>query len=62
METKQFAEFVSAVVRQLPRNLDSVAAQHWIQDQGALANVLHKALGSTYELYLHENQKNGGLR
>src|SRR3989344_524627 len=60
MDTKQFAEFASAVVRQLPRNLDSVAAQRWIKDQGALANVLCKALGPTRTLYLAPAQKISG--
>ncbi len=60
METNQFAEFVSAVVRQLPRDLQSTTAQNWIKNQGALADVLRKALGSTFELYLAPGQQNGG--
>ena len=59
METNQFAEFVSAVVRQLPRNLQSTTAQNWIKNQGALADVLRKALGSTFKLYLAPGQQNG---
>ena len=60
MEIKQFAEFVSAVVRQLPRDLDPTRAQKWIVDQGGLAQALCKALGLTFELYLAPAQQNGG--
>ena len=60
MEIDQFVEFSSAVLRQLPRNLDSAKAQIWIRDQGALAQALRKAFGSTYELYLAPDQRNGG--
>ena len=62
METNQFAEFVSAVVRQLPRDLSSVTAQRWIKDQGALAETLRKALKPNvgYELYLSPIQRGGG--
>ena len=62
METLQFAEFVSAVVRQLPRDLQSTTAQNWIRNQGALADVLRKALAPalTFELYLAPAQRDGG--
>ena len=62
METNQFAEFVSAVVRQLPRNLNSVTAQRWITDQAALEGALRKALAgaTSYELYLAPSQRDGG--
>ena len=60
METNQFAEFVSAVVRSLPRNLDSGTAQRWIRGQAELAVVLAKALAPSYELYLAPGQQNGG--
>lgn len=62
MEINQFAEFVSAVVRQLPRNLDSATAQRWILEQGSLADALRKALASAsvLELYIFGKQKTGG--
>ncbi len=60
MEINQFVEFVSAVVRQLPRNLDSVTAQRWIREQGTLADVLRKALAPVFELYLAPCQRDGG--
>ena len=62
METNQFAEFASAVVRQLPRNLNSVTAQRWIKDQTALAEVLRMVLATTtgFELCLAPGQENGG--
>jgi hypothetical protein len=44
MEMKQFREFASAVVRQLPEDLHSVIAQRWIDRQGELAEALRKAL------------------
>jgi hypothetical protein len=44
LETAQFAEFASAVVRQLPRDLDPTTAQGWIQNQKALADILRKSL------------------
>src|SRR3989338_4311673 len=50
METNQFAEFVSAVVRSLPRDLNPTMAQGWIQNQGALTNALRKALAAMYHL------------
>ena len=50
METNQFAEFVSAVVKQLPRDISPTAAQGWIQNQEALANALRKALAPAYRL------------
>ena len=50
METNQFAEFVSAVVRSLPRDLNPTTAQGWIQNQGALTSALRKALVAMYHL------------
>lgn len=47
IETKQFAELVAAVVRQLPRDIDPSAAQHWIEDQGSLQSALRGALMPT---------------
>ena len=35
----QFAEFIGAVVRQLPRDLAPAQMQHYIDDQAALAKV-----------------------
>ncbi len=61
MEINQFAEFVSAVVRQIPRDLATATAQRWIKDQAALASVLRKALAGAFELYLSPKQKNGGV-
>ena len=60
MEFDQFVEFSSAVIRQLPCNLDQVSAQRWIRDQGALAKALRKALWPVWELYLAPAQQNGG--
>jgi hypothetical protein len=62
METNQFAELASAVVRQLPRSLDSVTAQRWIREQGALAETLRKALAPAYELYLAPAQRGGTIK
>lgn len=61
METNQFAEFCAAVVRSLPRDLDTDIAQGWVTNQQALANVLRKALhpSITFELYLHWKQSSG---
>ncbi len=56
METNQFAEFVSAVVRSLPRNLNPATAQGWIQNQGALTNALRKALAAMYHLVVDYTQ------
>lgn len=61
MEINQFVEFASAVVRQLPRNLDPVTAQRWIREQGVLADVLRKALAPAFRLYLAPAQQNGGM-
>lgn len=62
METNQFAEFVSAVVRSLPRNLSSATAQRWIREQSALADVLRQALIPSlgYELCLAPQERDGG--
>jgi hypothetical protein len=59
VETKQFAEFSAAVVRSLPRDLDSSVAQGWITNQESLARVLAWALGTptSYKLYRHRRQK-----
>lgn len=50
METNQFAEFVSAVVRSLPRDMDPTTTQGWIQNQASLARTLRKALVPMYHL------------
>lgn len=42
--SSQMLEFASAVVRQLPREIDGVTAQGWIENQDALQNVLKHAL------------------
>ena len=47
MEVDQFAEFSSAVLRALPRDLDKEMAQKWIVDQDDLAKVLRETLIST---------------
>jgi len=62
MEIKQFAEFVSAVVRSLPRDMDSTTAQGWIENQAALAKILHEAImpNYDYDLYLAPEQLCGG--
>ena len=49
-EINQVAEFVSAVVRSLPRDLNPTTAQGWIQNQAALAKALYKALRMAYHL------------
>lgn len=60
METNQFAEFASAVVRQLPRNVNLAKAQRLIREQGVLAKILRKAFEvMSYELYLAPGQQNG---
>ncbi len=46
IELGQFAEFTSAVIRQLPRDLTPDVAQGWIENQGALQRVLRGALMS----------------
>ncbi len=63
MEINQFVEFGAAVLRSLPRNLDSATAQRWIREQGALAEALRGALkpNTSYELYLAPGQQNGGV-
>ena len=61
MEINQFVEFASAVVRSLPRNLDTVTAQRWIREQGPLAEALRKVLAPAFELYLAPGQQNGGV-
>ena len=60
METNQFAEFASAVIRSLPRDLSGTNAQRWIREQGTLAEVLRKALAPAHELYLSPAQHGGG--
>jgi hypothetical protein len=42
--TDQFAEFVSAVVRSLPRDMEPDLAQFWIRHQDLLATTLDGAL------------------
>ena len=59
MEINQFVEFSTAIIRSLPRDLDSVTTQRWVCDQKALADVLRKALAPSYELYLAPGQQNG---
>jgi len=44
MGVNQFAEFIAAVIRWLPREMSSIVAQGWIDDQDALGKVLRKAL------------------
>lgn len=44
MTVDQFAEFSAAVVRALPRDMDTVVAQGWIMNQASLANILRKVL------------------
>lgn len=46
MEVDQFAEFVSAVTRCLPRRLSLELGQHWIDNQRALTDTLSLALGA----------------
>lgn len=44
LDAKQFAELAAAVIRQLPRDLESTAAQRWIENQGELQCALRSAL------------------
>ena len=44
IETGHFAELASAVVQQLPRDIDSTVAQGWIENRSALQRVLRAAL------------------
>lgn len=44
IETGNFAEFASAVIQQLPRDIGSVTAQGWIENRAALQKVLRAAL------------------
>jgi hypothetical protein len=44
MKTDQFAEFLAAIVRSAPRDLDTDVVQGWITNQDALARVLMEAL------------------
>ena len=43
LSTDQFAEFASAVVRNLPRDLDPARVQGWIEEGDALARLLAAA-------------------
>ncbi|MEK7227554.1 MAG: hypothetical protein AAB641_01525 [Patescibacteria group bacterium] len=63
MEINQFVEFSAAIIRSLPRDLDTATAQRWIREQGTLSEVLRKALtlDANYELYLTPEQKLGGM-
>lgn len=49
IKTDQFTEFVAAVIRQLPRNLDSKLMQKCIEKQDLLANILHNAFNNTFK-------------
>lgn len=44
VNTNQFAEFTSAVVRSLPRDIEPTTCQAWIENQNGLAKVLREAL------------------
>ena len=44
--TGQYAEFVAAVVRQLPHDVDTTTAQRWIENQSELQRALREALMS----------------
>ena len=44
IETGHFAEFASAIIQQLPRDIDSTTAQGWIENRAALRKVLRTAL------------------
>lgn len=44
MGTDQFAELLSAVVRAVPRDMESTLAQAWILDQDSLRAVLRTAM------------------
>src|SRR3989344_5685094 len=62
LETAQFAEFASAVVRQLPRDLDPTTAQGWIQNQRALADTLRKVLKPESESVTIQVSDTGALQ
>ena len=63
IEMGHFAELASAVVQQLPRDIDSTTAQGWIENRAALQRVLRVALlpdtpqsvGSTYPVTVNYN-------
>lgn len=44
IETGHFAELASAVIQQLPRDIDSTTAQGWIENRSALQSALRAAL------------------
>ncbi len=44
IEMRHFAELASAVIQQLPRDIDSTTAQGWIENRTALQKVLRAAL------------------
>lgn len=47
IEANKFEELVTAVIRQLPRDIDSATAQGWIDNQTELQRALRKALMPT---------------
>ncbi|MCR4279643.1 MAG: hypothetical protein NUV78_02830 [Candidatus Zambryskibacteria bacterium] len=59
MEHNQFVEFVAAVVRCLPRDMDSTTAQGWITNQKSLTKVLREGLTPppSYEVYYTPTQE-----
>jgi len=44
IEVGHFAELASAVIQQLPRDIDSITAQGWIENRAALQKALRAAL------------------
>jgi len=39
-----FVEFVAAVIKQLPRNIDPTTMEDWVNNQARLKSTLHRAL------------------
>ncbi|MDD5043861.1 MAG: hypothetical protein PHD51_04380 [Patescibacteria group bacterium] len=57
IRTDQFAALASAVIRSLPRDMDTKTAQEWIQNPNALNKVLRKALILPVEITLEMVKK-----
>ena len=68
LETGHFAEFASAVIQQLPRDIGSDIAQGWIENRSALQMALRAALlpaaqnaGSTYPVTVNYDLSLAGM-
>lgn len=68
IETGHFAELASAVIQQLPRDIDSITAQGWIENRAALQRALRAALlpteqsiGPTYPVAVNYDLSLAGM-